>query len=133
MVNHMEEVAKMLGVKIDEEFKVAYSNGNTSNSNYYFTNNGIYNVDAGRYEGPDMFLNLIFGICTIKRKPWKPVKDDIYWTVLSSEVIRSYMWKNDTIDLLSYKLGNCYKTKEEAEYNYDKWVAFYASDEVLEV
>ena len=77
--------------------------------------------------------NLIFGICTIKRKPWKPVKDDIYWTVLSSEVIRSYMWKNDTTDLLSYKLGNCYKTQEEAEYNYDKWVAFYASDEVLEV
>ena len=32
-----------------------------------------------------------------------------------------------------YKLGNCYRTREEAEANRDKWVAFYASDDVLEV
>lgn len=32
-----------------------------------------------------------------------------------------------------YKLGNCYRTKAEAEFNRDKWMAFYASDEVLEV
>ena len=32
-----------------------------------------------------------------------------------------------------YKLGNCYRTKEEAEANRDKWVKFYKSDEVLEV
>ena len=40
---------------------------------------------------------------------------------------------NDFIDRMLYKLGNFYRTAEEAEANRDKWVAFYASDEVLEV
>ena len=36
-------------------------------------------------------------------------------------------------DKTFYKLGNCYRTCEEAEANRDKWVKFYVSDEVLEV
>ena len=133
MANHMKEVAKMLGVEIDEEFKVTYSNGNTSNSNYYFTNNGIYNVGAGRYEDPDMFLKLIFGICTIKRKPWKPNNADVCWSVLPDDDITGWPWSGSTDDMNYYKLGNCYRTREEAEANRNKWITFYASDEVLEV
>lgn len=30
-------------------------------------------------------------------------------------------------------VGNCYRTYEEAKKNKDKWVVFYASDEVMEV
>jgi hypothetical protein len=42
-------------------------------------------------------------------------------------------WNDNFVDICLYKLGNCYRTAQEAEVNRDKWKAFYASDEVLEV
>ena len=80
--------------------------------------------------------SLLVGSLTIKRKPWKPNDEERYWYVDE----QGRMW-SDYFDYHSctshcmnyYKLGNCYRTREEAEANRDKWVKFYASNEVLEV
>ena len=77
------------------------------------------------------------GELTIKRKPWKPKDRDAYFYVdKNGDVYKSTCFEKDDFvseHLNYYKIGNCYQTPEEAEANRDKWVAFYASDEVLEV
>ena len=66
-----------------------------------------------------------------EKKDW-PQKGDEYWIVDRSRP-RNYGWNNDAIDSDQMSIGNVYRTKEEAEANRDKWVAFYASDKVLKV
>ena len=129
MANHMAEVAKMLGVEIGEEFEC--NNGYT----YRLTPFGIicpeYCADEGEYNG--VLQNLLNGGLEIKHKPWKPKKDNIYYYVGQEGFVISNRWWNTYTEILLYKLGNCYHTKEEAETSRDKWIAFYTSDEVLEV
>lgn len=129
MANHMAEVAKMLGVELGEEFMC-------SNGYKYVLRE--YGVTQSKYDGimgsfTNVLNDLLTGQLLIERKPWKPSKGDKYWYISSNGSADYYCWTDDTIDFLTYKLGNCYKTVQEAEANRDKWVAFYASDEVLEV
>lgn len=131
MANHMPEVANMLGVELKERFKIIDEIGIESDNYYYFTNEGL--VTYNGYLQEDILLNLILGHFRIKDKPWKPSKGDKYWYISSNGSADYYCWTDDTTDFLTYKLGNCYKTAQEAEDNRDKWVTFYASDEVLEV
>ena len=129
MANHMAEVAKMLGVELGEEFM-------RSNGYKYVLRE--YGVTQSKYDGimgsfTNVLNDLLTGKLLIERKPWKPAKGDKYWYISLNGSADYYCWTDDTIDFLTYKFGNCYKTAQEAEANRDKWVAFYASDEVLEV
>lgn len=125
MANYMAEVAKMLGVELDQDFEC-----NESPCTYRITKNG---VRCNGVLGADSLTMLLNGTLTIKRKPWKPKNGDGYWTVISDGSIYYVLYRDDIIDFYCYKLGNCYRTNKEAEANRDKWVAFYESDEVLEV
>lgn len=137
MINHMPEVAKMLGVELDEEFEVPEYPTRT----FRITIDGIEGFKNGEWSRAGVnlviFEKLLTGEYIIKRKPWKPKDDEVYWFVDEEGKAWSNNWcENDYClsDYINYyKLGNCYRTKEEAEANRDKWVAFYASDEVLEV
>ena len=136
MANHMAEVAKMLGVELGERFKIIHVGANKSISEYYyyFTDKDIEIDEEGRAcSGEYLLTHLIYGDYIIKRKPWKPSAGDQYWYVSSNGSVDYYCWTDDILDFLTYKLGNCYRTREEAEANCDKWVKFYESDEVLEV
>ena len=134
-MNYMSEVAKMLGVELGERFKINfdiyYSNGN-NNFDYYLSDDGI-KLDREGYGciSNDILCNLLYGNYTIK--PWKPQYDGIFYYVDELGYVYTDVW-NDTSDAINYyKLGNCYKTKEEAEKHSAKWIEFYKSDEVLEV
>lgn len=124
-INHMAEVAKMLGVELDEEFKCK-----ETNCTYRVTKNGF--LCNGCY-GADSMMIFLKGHYTIEKLAYKPKEDEKYWCVGRDGLIHSYFSKNDIIDFFHVKLGNCYRTKEEAEANKDKWLKFYESDEVLEV
>lgn len=129
MANYMSQVAKMLGIELGEEFKC--NNGYT----YRLTPLGLvcpeYSTDEDAYSG--VLQALLNGELEVNHKPWKPKKDDLYYYVDQEGCVISNRWWNTYTEILLYKLGNCYRTEEEAEANSDKWAAFYASDEVLEV
>ena len=131
MANYMAEVAKMLGVELGKEFEC--SNG----YKYVLNEGGIveskYIDKFSTNTFSSVLVALLNGKLTIKRKPWKPKKDDLYYYVDQEGFVISNRWYNSYTEVLLYKLGNCYRTSEEAEANRDKWVAFYTSDEVLEV
>jgi hypothetical protein len=124
-MNYMAEVARMLGVEIDENFECK-ENGYT----YCLTENGL--TCNGSYAS-DILTMMLNGGIEIKRKPWKPQEDDEYYTVLKDGSVVLRYWDDCTHQINSYKIGNCYRTKEEALANRDKWIAFYASDDVFEV
>lgn len=134
-MNHMAEVAKMLGIELGEEFCIKEQPDIKCviyNDNLY-----VYPVSDGIYTlpSPEMTLGrLLNGSITLKRKPWKPKYGEEYFCVTALEgTVFLNIWRDVWMDITYYKLGNCYRTREEAEANRDKWVAFYASDEVLEV
>ena len=135
MANHMEEVAKILGVSLGERFKIDFCGQYENNKyDYYLTDRGVVLDRAGRScVSADALFKLICGEWTIVRKPYKPQKYDTYWCVCSDGHVGEFVYRNDMIERIYYKLGNCYRTKEEAEANRDKWITFFESDEVLEV
>ena len=54
----------------------------------------------------------------IEKLRWKPIEDTKYFHIIitgSIAQIDDYIWNNDEVDRDLYKLGNCFKTKEEAE------------------
>ena len=135
MANYMAEVAKLLGVELGEEFEIDYGRTRTSTANITKTGLHIINTNMVDFLGD---LNratldwLLIGNCTIKRKPWKPECAEVFWYVDDCGNVKHRQWVSLDCDNF-YKIGNCYCTREEAYVNRKKWVAFYASDEVLEV
>ena len=137
MANYMAEVAKLLGVELGEEFDVHFDNSNvymkaklTENG---FKVNETNMVALVPYSSIQVFEWILCGTATIKCKPWKPKMYEQYFFVHHDGSVDCDDWEDDTTDFDSYKLGNCYRTKQAAEANRDKWISFYASDEVLEV
>ena len=135
MENHMPEIAKMLGVELGEIFEIQIDENKTFQ--FRFTENGLQCFNGKMWDEDVVAMTclnlLLVGKYAIKRKPWKPKKNDLYYCIEQEGFVISNRWYNSYAEVLLYKLGNCYRTREEAEANRDKWVAFYTSDEMLEV
>lgn len=50
----------------------------------------------------------------VENEPWKPAKGDEYW-YYSDNHIGTYTWGDWDADEMRLEMGNCFKTKEEAE------------------
>lgn len=124
----MKEVANMLGVELDERFSI-----NDTQPIYYFSEDGLHCDETGDWLCGLYMNHLLSGEYTIKRKPWKPAFAEKYYSIGPGGVLEPGDWLCDFIDVALYKLGNCYRTPEEAEAHRAEWVKFYASDEILEV
>ena len=135
-MNYMEQVAKMLGVELGERFRI-YDDDCEYDVDYYFSEHGIYVDMVGNHcrANSGLLFDIVSGEYSIKHKPWKPKDgDEFYYVDYSGFPVCFGTEGCDPDDYINYyKLGNCYRTKKEAEANREKWKAFYASDEVLEV
>lgn len=131
-MNYMSEVAKMLGVELGEEFTLKGFDYTYKLTEHGLICTNVYNAEEEKYDNLLVKL-LVGGHYTIKRKPWKPKFEEEYFSVGVDGTTESGVWLNDFLDHSLYKIGNCYRTIEEARANRSKWGAFYDSDEVLEV
>lgn len=113
-MNHMKDVAKLLGVELGEEFKIKHDGCETS-SKYRISETGLMN-ESGIY-GPTILTKLLTGDIEIVKPPWKPMDggDVWYWSILHNEVRLTTFYGNNTYDLALYKLGKLYRTEAEAE------------------
>ena len=130
MRSYMFEVAEMLGVRVGERFEI-----DTKEGKFVFDNKGLYSMHK-QMHSPYILFQLLTGELVIKpqpAQPWKPDLDKRYYVIEETGMVSEEVWWNECIDIMFYKLGNCYRTIEEAEAHRDKWLAFYASDEILEV
>lgn len=128
-INHMGEVAKILGVNLKEEFKInGFKDGTDT---FLLTEEGLYDTENCPHSS--LLADLLTGGYTIKHLPWKPRINESYWFIDEKGCIYQEGYGDIDTDILRYKIGNCYPTEEDAEANREKWLAFFASDEILEV
>ena len=119
-MNYYKQFAEMLGLELEQEFVLTDVDGNRKDKyTYKITEDGLL------YKSPTFnwaisslgtIGKLLDGDAKALPKPWKPKKGENYWFCLygAKEVIDS-RWSNGTYDLLLWKVGNCFKTEEEAE------------------
>lgn len=124
-MNHMKEIAHMLGVELGERFKVS-----GSEETVYLDKDGL-KVDGKEW---GIFNNVLMCLVTgeneIIKLPWKPKNGDkIWYSSLSFGVIDMIFDSYSDRDLLLYKLGKIYRTEKEAEAHKEEDKAFW--DEII--
>lgn len=111
----------MLGVELEEEFMLDFRC-----STYKFTENGLYFYDKNGHwwQCSNVLLpKILKGEIAIKKLPWKPKGGDRYyyatWMVGADGAL---IGTNDSVyrayfppDCMNVDIGNCFKTREEAE------------------
>lgn len=137
MRNNMEEVAKLLGVELDEEFEFIFPSNSSCYATVKLTIDGAKVISTNVYDAFNfksyLLEHLIKGNYEIKHKPWKPNFNEQYYSIGVDGTIKNGTWINDFVDYTLYKIGNCYRTIEAARANMVKWGTFYDSDEVLKI
>ena len=117
--NLIPEIAQMLGVELNEEFKIKGYDGLT----YKFVNYGLklsFQNDIGITAIPTnvALVNLLNGNDEIVKLPWKPKKGDVYFTfgLLGSKwIVRSLWWGGFPEEYALLDKGWVYRSEEEAE------------------
>lgn len=122
MDNKMIEVAKLLGVELEEVFSFKGRSGcytYCSETYLKFTENGLkesvnrtswYNAAAWIWKG------LITGALKINKLPWRPSRDDAYYmpSIISIGKYIKLFWTGSKNDEDSYQQGLVFRTEKEA-------------------
>ena len=111
--NYMADVAKMLGVELEEEFKL-----DGIETKYKFTENGLYfYAPDGWWQCSNVMLpRILRGNVEIVKLPWKPKKGDAYYYPGEgfNNVCRA-LWENTVFGFAYKEAGLIFKTYEECE------------------
>lgn len=113
-MNYMKDVAKILGVELEEEFKIK-----GFEPIYKITDYGlVIKADSNNWceMSGDTFLQLIRGDYVIRKLPWQPKKGEKYYTpsLYFDRAIR-YCWDGFPSDFALKEVGMIFKTEKECE------------------
>lgn len=132
-MNYMEKVAEMLGVELNERFNVIPKDKkNSVNYTCWVDNEGLYRIaaqDKGNHNNyiavkdEEILEKLLTGAYELVKIPWKPKTGNRYCFIGTSGVIHNTTWINCAADIALYAMGNCYRTKAEAEKHKDEVLA----------
>ena len=118
-MNYYKKFAEMLGLELEQEFVLTDVDGNIKDIfTYKITEDGIFykskiSNDWFKTELVDALLN---GCIKAVPKPWKPEKGEKYFYYAKEFGQTVYkIWIDENYDLLLWKVGNCFKTEEEAK------------------
>ena len=122
MDNKMAEVAKLLGVELNEVFFVKGCSGcYTYYSKTYlkFTKSGLkdsVNRTSWHSAAAWVWKSLITGALKINKLPWKPSRGDVYYmpAVISISKYIKLSWTGSKNDEDSYQQGLVFRTEKEA-------------------
>lgn len=116
--NLMPQIAEMLGLQLDEEFKVKGYGEVT----YMLTNEGLMATDDDQEKewtpANVLFVALLNGKDEIVKIPWKPKMYEEYWTFgkLGKQwIVGTLIWKELPYEILLLGKGWVYRTRAEAE------------------
>ena len=125
-MNIMAEIAKLLGVEIEERFKIMFfydtKDKKESKLVYYLSDKGLHR-GTGKSElesyicDDETLRELLTGIHAIIKLPRKPKDGEKvwYWGIDTGSPVWDYFRSNDLQFLSMYRLGKLYRTKAEAE------------------
>ena len=120
-MNNWGKFAEILDLELEQEFVLTDVDGKIKDGyTYKITENGIfYKTKISKdwfKDKPIVVEELLNGCIKALPKPWKPKKVDKYFYYEKAiEQTLSEMWIGGNYDLILWKLGNCFKTEEEAK------------------
>ena len=122
-MNNWGKFAEILELELEQEFVLTDADGNRKDQfTYKITEDGFLSKPPESVDWSVMpictftIVNLLSGNIKAVPKPWKPEKGDRFWSYLYGlERANSTKWDCGTYDLLLWKVGNCFKTEEEAK------------------
>ena len=115
-MNHIPEIAKMLGVEIGEKFRIDFKDDTKL---FMFTEDTL--VEAGSGEPIYRTLaDLVCGIRKIIKLPFEPKVGEKYYYIdffgiNCKPTPCSEKWEGNNCDYQAKYCGNCFRTAEEAE------------------
>ena len=120
-MNIMPEIAKLLGVEINEEFYIKDATGKDDDL-HRFTSETFeyYDQSMGEWCETLRFVDLVCGLAEIVKKPFEPKDGDLYWGVgwvgLNENVFfGTCVWHDTQENYADKYCGNCFRTQEDAE------------------
>lgn len=124
-MNYMAKIAEMLGVELGEVFCMKHPRFHRGLREYQITENGFLSrghvcEEWSPYAAGD-FERLFCGQLEVIKQPWKPKRDEKCWRIYAGyttePVVGEFHWIGSVEDLMYYKNGCVYRTKEECERN----------------
>lgn len=111
--NYMQDVARMLGVELEEEFKL-----NGRETKYKITENGLYFYEPdGWWQCSNVLLpRILRGNVEIVKLPWQPKDGEhYYFPAADFQYSCPAAWHNSPIDFALKEAGMIFKTKAECD------------------
>lgn len=119
-MNYWKQFAEMLGLELEQEFVLTDVDGNRKDKyTYKITEDGLL------YKSPTFnwaisslgtIGKLLDGDVKVVSKQWKPKKGEKYWYYSDScKLAICVYWEDVDRDLSFWKVGNCFKAREESE------------------
>lgn len=123
--NLIPEIARMLGVKLGEEFKIKDKHGEfVSDKTYKFSENALmyFHQDDNIYRivSRTTLCSLLNGNYEVVKLPWKPKEEEHYYTFTSTYKYTKWKiglncWHTEPQNLAFLKAGWVFRTRQEAE------------------
>ena len=120
-MNNWEKFAEMLGLELGHEFLLTDVYGEIQDwYTYKITENGIFYKskisDDWFGDKSKLVEELLTGNIKAVPKTMKPTKGEKYWYYSDTcKLAICVYWEDTARDLSFWKVGNCFKTREEAE------------------
>lgn len=120
-MTYYKQFAEMLGLELEQEFNLVTNNMEKSNSNTYkIKEDGLYCESATHeywFVASSEYLDILLeGEFKAVPKPWRPKDGEAYWYWgASSEFADLSHWGGTSSDFALWKLGNCFRTENEAK------------------
>lgn len=116
-MNYMGKIADMLGVELGEKFKIRFHGSIDAEDETYFLQEGYGLCDiTGDHIRNNYLGGLLTGRCEIVKLPWKPKNGEIAYYIDADRKMRCIEFSDlNCKNLVLYKLGKLYRTREEAE------------------
>lgn len=116
-MNYYKQVAEMLGVELDEVFSLKSEDGKLLSKKYRISPDaGLLLKYGDEWHQSSYIGEIISGNLTIVKLPWKPKADEFYYYYSpNAGITYQHVWINTSSDYCMWKLGNCFRTRAEAE------------------
>lgn len=128
-MNYIPEVAKILGVKVGEEFDILVNETEMLvHGPYKFTDNAL--VDYVGCKTKDLLYRLLTGEYTLQKCSWKPKQGNLCWFIKTDGTVCLDRFRVDSQHLSMLSMGNCFGEASEAEAHIEEMVEKYKKIEM---
>ncbi len=113
--NQMEKVCEILGLELNEPFRIQIEGDYPKDELCTITKQGL---KCGEEFEPNYLRYLLTGMAKICKNTYRPLNGEKYFSIIDIKSknieIRNKTWNNTTLDYALFKAGNVFKSEQAA-------------------